>query len=364
MSESEPRAGGGMQRLFRGRMLYLALALLSVVLYWRISRLPASHEPAGAEAVHAVAPAPVVDMAQYQWWPAAHDADSLRKIFAEEPFIGLLMISFLFFAAGLAIGGLLFTAYGLWTGKIRAVWQFPARRLPPWTFNEMVRVLILAVLVASLLPFVRLGLAGLWRGVEPDLNLWMTFSMLVLDSFVIMAVIVFAQNKRGVRGAFGLSLGRMSEAISTGFRGYVAVFPWLFLLLAIIVEVSRRMGLKPPVEPIQQLLFQEQRPHVLGMTIVLACIVGPIAEEFFFRGVLYGALRQRLSRLFAILVSGALFSLLHTSPIGFLPIMLLGCLLAYLYERTGSLASPLSVHIIHNTFLMSLSLMFRQLPNG
>ncbi len=62
-----------------------------------------------------------------------------------------------------------------------------------------------------------------------------------------------------------------------------------------------------------------------------------------------------------MLLSGAAFALIHTSPIGFLPIMVLGCLLAYLYERTGSLASPLAIHVLHNTFLMVLSMAFRRL---
>jgi membrane protease YdiL (CAAX protease family) len=62
-----------------------------------------------------------------------------------------------------------------------------------------------------------------------------------------------------------------------------------------------------------------------------------------------------------MLMSGAAFSCIHTNPVGFLPIMVLGCLLANLYERTGSLASPLAVHILHNSLLMSLALVLRQL---
>lgn len=354
-----------MQKLLRGRALYLGLALLSVFLYWRISRLPVPEhsQPAPMESVAEVAPAQ--ELQSYEWWPAAHNAEDLRRIFAEEPVIGLVMVSFLFFGAGLGIGGILFAVYGLWTGKVRAVWEFPARRLPAWDFGELARILVLALLIASLLPFVRLGLTGILRGADLDTNLWMTVSMLALDGFVILLILAFAGQKgKGARSAFGLSLARFSDAVRVGFRGYVAVFPWLFLLLAGIVEFSRRLQMKPPVEPIQQLLFQEQRPLVLGLTIVLACVIGPIAEELFFRGVLFGALRQRFTRVAAILLSGAVFSLVHTNLIGFLPIMLLGCLLAYLYERTGSLASPLSVHIIHNTFLMSLSLMFRQLPGS
>ena len=62
-----------------------------------------------------------------------------------------------------------------------------------------------------------------------------------------------------------------------------------------------------------------------------------------------------------MLISGALFALVHSNAVGFLPIMVLGCLLAHLYERTGSLASPLAIHVLHNTFLMSTALVFRQL---
>ena len=109
------------------------------------------------------------------------------------------------------------------------------------------------------------------------------------------------------------------------------------------------------------LLFQERAPLVFGLLVVLSCVIGPIAEELFFRGVLFAAVRRYLSRGGAILASGAAFSLIHTNPVGFLPIMLIGSLLAYLYERTGSLAAPIAVHILHNTFLMSIGLVVRWL---
>ena len=112
------------------------------------------------------------------------------------------------------------------------------------------------------------------------------------------------------------------------------------------------------------LLFLEQRPLVLGLTLVLACLVGPIAEEIFFRGVLYAALRTRTSRFWAMAASGSLFAVVHTNPVGFLPILLLGCVLADLYERTGSLLASITVHIMHNTLLISLGLTVKQLLTG
>jgi membrane protease YdiL (CAAX protease family) len=62
-----------------------------------------------------------------------------------------------------------------------------------------------------------------------------------------------------------------------------------------------------------------------------------------------------------MIVSGALFALLHGHWMGFLPITLLGCLMAYAYDRTGSLLAPLMIHILHNSVLMSKGMVLRQL---
>ena len=105
----------------------------------------------------------------------------------------------------------------------------------------------------------------------------------------------------------------------------------------------------------------EDRAGVVALTALLACVVGPVVEEVLFRGVLFSAVRTQTSRLVAMLISGGLFSALHTNLIGFLPILVLGCLLADLYERTGSLLSCISVHIVHNTLLMSFALILKAL---
>jgi membrane protease YdiL (CAAX protease family) len=110
----------------------------------------------------------------------------------------------------------------------------------------------------------------------------------------------------------------------------------------------------------QQILFSIQEPRVLVLVMILACVIGPIAEELFFRGVIFGALRRKTGRWAAMAISGAAFALVHTNVVGFVPIMALGCLLADFYDRTGMLLSPIAVHIVHNTLLMSLAIVFRQ----
>lgn len=275
----------------------------------------------------------------------------------------MLAVSILvIFIAGMWVGGFLLMVWSLWSGRIRSVWRFLPSVLPPWSFAEVARILFLTILIASLLPFVRIALLSRYPTWDLDHHLWMTVSMVFLDLFVMLAILTFTLGKgTSVMKTLGFSTATLSKSIEVGFLGYVAVFPWLFVLLFLVIAAARFFGFEPPMEPIHELLFQEQRPLVLGLTVLLACVVGPVAEELFFRGIVYPAIRQRTSHVVAMLVSASLFSLIHTNVLGFLPIMVLGCLLAHLYERTGSLASPLAVHMLHNTFLLTLAMVFRKL---
>ena len=350
-----------MQQLLRGRLLYLCLGGLIIFLYLRgLPLIPTEQTVAPS--------APPSSVDAMTWWPEDLDVDALRAVGVQSPQTMAVLSVLLLFIVGMTLGGIGLNLWALWSGRIRSIWRFGARTLPRWSWGELVRIILLTVMIASLAPFVRLTVHAYQPTWDVDPHAWITMSMLFLDLFVILAILTFAVEKGGsLRSLFGFSGRTAMESIETGFRGYIAVFPWLFLLLFLILEAARFFKLQPPMEPIHQLIFEEQRPAVLGLTMLLACLVGPLAEELFFRGVLYPVIRRRVSRLLAVLINGAVFSLIHTNFLGFVSIMALGCLLAYLYERTGTILSPLAVHVLHNTFLMSLAMAFRSvlaLRNG
>jgi membrane protease YdiL (CAAX protease family) len=89
---------------------------------------------------------------------------------------------------------------------------------------------------------------------------------------------------------------------------------------------------------------------VLGGILVVA--VAPVAEEFFFRGFFYRALRSRFPILIAAAIDGLVFGAIHyTDPktLSLLPIlMVLGFIFCLLYERTGTLLAPIALHAINN----------------
>jgi membrane protease YdiL (CAAX protease family) len=86
-----------------------------------------------------------------------------------------------------------------------------------------------------------------------------------------------------------------------------------------------------------------------------ALLVAPAAEELFFRGLLYRALRSRSGAVPAAVVSALAFGLAHLSrgdPAGsVVPVTVAICLglgLALLYERRGNLVAPLAAHEAFN----------------
>jgi len=91
--------------------------------------------------------------------------------------------------------------------------------------------------------------------------------------------------------------------------------------------------------------------------VVLAVVVAPVAEEVFFRGMLYNALRQWLRPLLAAPIQAAIFALGH--PFGLLEraiVATVGVLLALLYERRRTLVAPMILHASLN--MAALGVMF------
>lgn len=95
---------------------------------------------------------------------------------------------------------------------------------------------------------------------------------------------------------------------------------------------------------------------VAGLVVIA---VAPVAEELFFRGFFYRALRTRLGVAAAALIDGALFGAIHfTGPatLELLPILtLLGVVFCLLYERTSSLYPVIALHAFNNSIAFSVA---------
>ncbi len=83
---------------------------------------------------------------------------------------------------------------------------------------------------------------------------------------------------------------------------------------------------------------------------IVGAIVAPFVEETFFRGFLFQGFRERYGWVNAMLLSSAIFAAAHLDLVALLPTFILGCLLAYMYQRSNSVWPGIILHFLVNSF--------------
>ncbi len=97
---------------------------------------------------------------------------------------------------------------------------------------------------------------------------------------------------------------------------------------------------------------------------MLLAFVAPLTEEFFFRGFVFGVLRERVGVVGGALATGLVFGLVHVagSPIETVGVLIiLGVLLCALYQRTGSLLPCIALHSLNNAISFAVT---KDIPVG
>lgn len=97
-----------------------------------------------------------------------------------------------------------------------------------------------------------------------------------------------------------------------------------------------------------------------GANMLLVAVVPAFGEELLFRGVVQRQLMRRMVPISAIIITGALFSLMHFQIDGFLPRWILGILLGWVYWRTNNFWIPVLLHFLNNGFQILAQYLYGQ----
>jgi len=199
------------------------------------------------------------------------------------------------------------------------------------------------------------AMAALWFGV-------------LMIAYIVMAVIA---------NLFGNSLyaSALFDAFMIGFSLYVmkhigkgpfaeqvkfqqfAVGYVLLILMWVSTSIMVVWASKTFTDP----FYQEYEAALNGnrqanewLTVFLALIAAPVAEEFFYRKVLYGTLRHmRCPMIYPALISSALFALSHGTIMHIFPATIMGVGSCLVYEWTGNIWWSVLLHISYNLFSLS-----------
>jgi membrane protease YdiL (CAAX protease family) len=170
----------------------------------------------------------------------------------------------------------------------------------------------------------------------------------VVNEVLFIAASYFVARMTGPTSLRDFGLSR-APFWSTIWRMAVVMVGYLVLLAL----YSDLVDLKPDTAP-DKLGAGTSNLHMLVFA-VLVIVMAPVAEEFFFRGFLYRALRNGLGVVGGVLVSGVLFGALHVDSLAgerllqVVPLIVLGVSFALLYQWTGTLYSTIALHATNNS---------------
>lgn len=157
------------------------------------------------------------------------------------------------------------------------------------------------------------------------------------------------------RIAIIVALGMLAIYALAGIAGYFAE-PLL----------KQAFGEKNPQAAVQMMQdAKANNPQLLIGLAFLACIVAPICEEIVFRGYFYSVMKRYSCRYFAAVSTGLIFGLVHGSMWSLAPLVVIGIVLAVVYEISGSLWAPMICHCIFNsinTFILIFVIDANSLP--
>ena len=288
--------------------------------------------------------------------------DQLQEAFAEKPRLamvfGLLMgIIALVFLIGLCVDILMLYK----SERFQIMGSFAGVPYVAWSIWDVAKVAILFLFFGHALIIAESGFSAIFPFLKVD-NVRMILNSTIMDGLAIFLIIYIIRKEYGEDlSKLGISLKNFFKNILYGVISYIAAVPILIGLLLLVIFVVKLIHYEPPTQPILELLVKEESKKLFLYSIFFVAVIGPILEEIFFRGFMYGAIKKRFGIWGAMLITSFLFSALHANWVGFLPIMALGMLLAYLYEKTGSLSASIAVHIMHNLGMSLFILLIREL---
>ena len=175
---------------------------------------------------------------------------------------------------------------------------------------------------------------------------------IVQDLSFIGAALLFASiSARPLPEQFGLRPTAFWPAVGWMAVAFAAFYVFTLIWVAIL-------GVSPDDTKLPDELGVQDSTYALLAVAFLVAVVAPMAEEFFFRGFFYGALRNWKGPWPAAVLTGLVFGAIHfgSAEAAFLlPLGFFGFSLCLLRERTGSLYPGIALHCVNNSLAFGVS---------
>lgn len=183
----------------------------------------------------------------------------------------------------------------------------------------------------------------------------------ILTALTLLWLVFLIRGRYGSLSSIGWHANKVGGELAFGLTAYICIMPWAWLLSLLSFLLSRSLSgvLQEPIHPVAQAVVLRSSPLLILAVFVAGVLIAPTVEETFFRGVLYGILRQRMGILSSATLSALLFAILHPqSLLGMPPLFIIGFWLSLLYEARMSIVGCVLAHALINLTSLALLTLF------
>ena len=221
----------------------------------------------------------------------------------------------------------------------------PERRRAPWDWVDVGLILMVSLLLGGA---ANSGIARLVRGADASLSAQDRTSVEAMAGQIAFYAVALAATLLVLAGRRNIQVRELGWRMPS-LRWLLAAVPLTLMALAVAGALAGvAQQLLPHAQNQQCIAVRDQYGHSILLALPVVCLAAPIVEETVFRAVLYRWLRGVLPVGVAMVLSGAVFAAAHAVTLLFLPLLGLGILLAWIYERSGSIWPGVTVHALFN----------------
>ena len=157
--------------------------------------------------------------------------------------------------------------------------------------------------------------------------------------------------RRSSLKSLGFNYYSIVKTLWYSFLALIFIFMFSFVYVLILKFL---LGIEAPPSKIEELISNNNISS--NILIVVTAVIAPFCEEVYFRGFLYSAFKKSFGVTLGLFLSSLLFSLAHLELYSFFPILVIGWILAYIYEKTKSIFTVIFLHSVYNLILILILL--------
>lgn len=172
-----------------------------------------------------------------------------------------------------------------------------------------------------------------------------------IGAIISIVILVREHFARGLKG-FGFNVRTIGKDVVAAFVNLLTVWP--LFLAALVLTMYLGSLIKGPDFKIERheelvLIGAHSQLSVRLLILFMTIFVTPVLEEMLFRGLFQTMIRSFLLKAWpSILLSSALFAIVHANIEHWPALFVLALCLGYSYEKSGSLFRPIIIHSIFN----------------